>query len=433
MQDTIINAIFAIGNPTKDGNMRKSVILFIVCCLQSLCLMAQTDSLWIFSGKVVDAKTRKPMPFVSVTDRNVGTVTNEEGEFTLKLRKEPERISISYLGYQTRRLTAVECKALEAKRKPVTLSPSSVVLSEIIVEGADAREIVERAIYKIEDNYPRLPNLLRGFYRETVQKRQRFISIAEGVVDVYKSSYARQNWRDGVAILKGRRLLSQRPSDTLSVKLQGGPVLPVQLDVVKERDVLLNAESLDYYSFSFNISEKMGDRMQYVIAIRPRLVLDVPLYNGRLYIDQETLAFTKIELELDMSDTKKATDFILRKKPYSLRFTPRELSVSIDYKTDDDGITRINYIRNVIRFRCDWKRKLFKSNFTVVSEMVVTDRKESEDIHPIKIRDTFNRRDNFYDKVVYFEDPNFWGSENIIEPTEDLLNGIEKIKKRIRE
>jgi len=412
--------------------MRKSVILLFVCCLQSLCLLAQTDSLWIFSGKVIDAKTRKPMPYVSVTDRSVGTVTNVEGEFTLKLRQEPLRVSFSCLGYQTRRLTAAECRELEAKKQPVALSPSTVVLSEIIVEGADAREIVEKAIDKIDVNYPRQPNLLKGFYRETVQKRQRFISIAEGVVDVFKTSYTSQNWRDGVAILKGRRLLSQRPSDTLSVKLQGGPVLPVQLDIVKERDILLNSESLDYYSFSFNVSEKMGDRMQYVIAMRPRLVLDIPLYNGRLYIDQETLAFTKIELELDMSDTKKATDFILRKKPYSLRFTPRELTVAIDYKTDD-GVTRINYIRNVIRFRCDWKRKLFKSNYTVVSEMVVTDRKEGEDIRPIKRRDTFNRRDNFYDKVIYFEDPNFWGSENIIEPTENLLNGIEKIKKRLHD
>ena len=61
----------------------------------------------------------------------------------------------------------------------------------------------------------------------------------------------------------------------------------------------------------------------------------------------------------------------------------------------------------------------------------MTDRKEGKDVKPIKIRDTFNRKDNFYDKVIYFDDPDFWGGENIIEPTEDLLKGIEKIKRRI--
>ena len=372
------------------------------------------------------------MAYVSVTHQHIGTVTNEEGEFTIKLRQTPEAVTFSYLGFQTKVLTASECKDLETKGKPVTLSPRSVVLSEVIVQGADAKNIVLKAIDKIEDNYPRQPNLLRGFYRETVQKRQRFISIAEGVVDVYKSAYHKYDWRDGVTILKGRRLLSQRSSDTLAVKLQGGPVLPVHLDVVKQRDILFSNEQIDNYAFRFGTSEKSGNRMQYVIEVRPNLVQSYALYKGRLYIDQETLAFTKIELELDMNDPDKVTSSILRKKPLGLRFTPKELSVSIDYKTDG-GVTRINYIRNVIRFRCDWKRRLFKSNFTVVSEMVVTDRKEDEGIKPIKSRDTFNRKDNFYDKVIYFEDPEFWGSENIIEPTEDLLNGIEKIKKRLHE
>jgi hypothetical protein len=393
--------------------------------------MAQ-DGVWTFSGKVVDARSRKALSHVSVTDRNVGTVTNEEGEFTLKLKAEPTAVTFSCLGYRTQRLTAAECKALEAEGKAVQLQASSVVLSEIVVKGVDKpRQLVEEAIEKIDVNYPQVPNLLRGFYRETTQKRNRFISVAEGVVDVYKTPYFKMDWRDGVAILKGRRLLSQRKGDTLAVKLQGGPVLPVQLDVVKERDMLLNPNELNNYHFSYKGMKRTGDQMSYVIEIKPAVVVEYPLYNGLLYIDQETLAFTKIELSLDMSNTEKATHSILRKKPLGLRFTPRELTIDIDYKTDN-GITRINYIRNVIRFRCDWKKKLFKSNFTVTSEMVVTDRTEGEGVKPIRVRDTFNRKDNFYDKVIYFEDPDFWGDENIIEPTEDLLEGIEKIKQKLK-
>lgn len=410
--------------------MKKACLLLVtvmLCCLE---MMAQGDSLWIFSGKVIDARTRKAMPFVSVTDRQIGTVTNEHGEFTLKLKYEPRTVTFSYVGYKTRRLSADECKALMAEGKAVQMQASSIVLSDIVVRSNDARDIVLKAIYNIDRNYPREASLMKGFYRETVQKRQRFISVAEGVVDMYKSAYNKHNWRDGVAILKGRRLLSQKPSDTLSVKLQGGPVLPIQLDLVKERDILLNAEELDLYDLSFATPKTKGDRPQYVIELKPRVVTDYALYRGHLYIDQETLAFTKIDLTLDMTDVEKVTRMILRKKPLGLRFTPRELTLSIDYKTDG-GVTRINYIRNVIRFRCDWKRRVFKSNFTIVSEMVVTDRKEGDGIRPIRTRDSFNRSDNFYDKVIYFNDPYFWGSENIIEPTEDLLEGIDKIKRKL--
>ena len=410
--------------------MKRNLILMTIL-LCSLTLAAQTDAVWTFSSKVVDARTRKAMPHVSVTDRTVGTVTNEEGEFTLKLKAEPEAVTFSCLGYKSRRLTAEECRALEAEGKPVQMQASSVVLSEIVVKGIEnPRDLVEQAISKIDTNYPQESNLLRGFYRETTQKRSRFISVAEGVVDVYKTPYFRMDWRDGVAILKGRRLLSQRRADTLAVKLQGGPVLPVTLDVVKDREILLNSKELDNYSFSYRGAQRIGDRMQYVVEIHPMLIVDYPLYEGSLYIDQETLAFTRIDLQLDMRNPDKATQSILRKKPLGLRFTPRELTVTIDYKTDG-GVTRMNYIRNVIRFRCDWKRKLFKSNFTVVSEMVVTDRREGEGVKPIKVRDNFNRRDNFYDKVIFFDDPHFWGDENIIEPTEDLLKGIEKIKQKL--
>lgn len=407
--------------------VRRTYWAILALWLVSLCAMAQDDAVWTLSGKVIDAKTRKPMAHVSVTDHQVGTVTNEAGEFVLKLSKAPERVTFSCLGYKTQHLSAA---AFDGVKVEVRLEPSSVMLDEVVVRGADAKGLVMKAMEKIYDNYPNVPNLLRGFYRETVEKRNHFTGISEGVVDVYKTSYSRESWRDGVAILKGRRLLSQRAGDTLSVKLQGGPVLPIMLDVVKERDILLNEDELRNYSFRYVTMSKADDRNQYVVEIKPQFQLDYALYSGRLYIDQETLAFTRIELSLDMSDQAKVTPMMLKKKPLGLRFTPRELSIYIDYKTDD-GVTRINYIRNVIRFRCDWKRKLFKSNFTVTSEMVVTDRQEGNDVKPIKSRDSFNRKDNFYDQVVYFDDPDFWGNENIIEPTEDLLKGIEKIKKRI--
>ena len=401
--------------------------LFMACCL---CSLAQTDSLWSVRGRVTDSKTKKPLASVSVMSNRVGTVTNADGEFVLKLNAAPREVVFSCLGYQTRRLTAAACRSLEQEGNPVRLQASSVMLDEVVVEGHEARDIVLKAIDRIERNYPHDPNLMRGFYRETVQKRQRFISIAEGVVDIYKTGYQKSDAGDGVKILKGRRLLSQRASDTLAVKLQGGPVLPIILDVVKERDILLNEEELSKYSLRFSTPEMMDGRMQYVVELTPRVTETYALWTGRLYIDRETLAFIKIDLSLDMRSPGKVTEMILRKKPISLRFTPHELSLTADYATEG-GVTRLNYIRNVIRFRCDWKRRLFKSNFNIVSEMVVTDRQEGADIRPIRVRDSFFRHDNFYDKVIYFNDPDFWGPENIIEPTEDLLKGIDKIKKKM--
>ena len=173
----------------------------------------------------------------------------------------------------------------------------------------------------------------------------------------------------------------------------------------------------------------IGDRRQYVVSITPRVQLEYALYYGKLYIDEESLAFTRVELSLDMSDRYKATEVMLVRKPLSVRFRPKEMSLLIDYRQDADGLTRISYIRTTFRFNCDWKRRLFATSFTACCEMVVTNT-TNQDVKPIKGRESFDQRDAFFDKVDYFRDPDVWRDYNIIEPTESLDKAIHRLLKR---
>ena len=380
----------------------------------------------VVSGTVRDARTGDRMAQVSVMVGGSGetVVTNDDGVFTLKTEKEVEKLVVSYVGYRTLR---VNVKEQGNKPLDIRLTPASVQLNEVVVWTNDPRQLMRIAMSKIPENYSRKPELTECFYRETAMKRQNYIYVAEGVLDMYKTSYSKGVWRDRVAIRKGRRLLSPRRKDTLSVKVIGGPVQPVQLDVVKNPDFLLNPEDLENYSFELLPSQMIDDREQFVVAISPLIPQPYALYYGRFYIDRETLAFTRVELELDMSDRQKATNYMLVKKPLGVRFRPREMSLLIDYKTDGN-ITRISYVRNTFRFNCDWKRRLFATSFTAVCEMVVTDR--AEEAHPIDGRQSFDSRDAFYDKVDYFRDPDFWRDYNIIEPSESLDRAIDKLVKR---
>jgi hypothetical protein len=229
-------------------------------------------------------------------------------------------------------------------------------------------------------------------------------------------------------IRKGRRLLSPKKGDTLSVKVMGGPMQPIQLDIVKNTDFLLNAEELAYYDFKMEVPEVIAGRTQFVVGISPRALLPYPLFFGKLYIDQETLAFTRAELSLDMNDHEKATRLMLVKKPFGVRFKPKEMSLLVDYRYVD-GVMHQSYIRTTFRFNCDWKRRLFSTPFTAFCEMVVTSKSDNA-ILPIRGRDSFDRRDAFFDKVDYFLDPVFWQDYNIIEPTESLDRAIDKLLRK---
>ena len=116
-----------------------------------------------------------------------------------------------------------------------------------------------------------------------------------------------------------------------------------------------------------------------------------------------------------------------------LRFRPKQLTMTIAYTTDEQGVTHMSYLRNEMRFNCDWKRRLFASSYTTVSEMVVTDDVAcGSDAKRPKGRASFGLKDRFYDRVEYFDDPDFWADYNIIEPTESLEHAIDKLKKKLK-
>ncbi|MDR0743917.1 MAG: carboxypeptidase-like regulatory domain-containing protein, partial [Tannerella sp.] len=307
--------------------------------------------------------------------------------------------------------------------------PESYNLSEIqVFSWRNPRDLIKAALSKIEDNYVMNPAMLTGFYRETIQKRRRYINISEAVIDIYKGPYNQPADMDRVRVLKGRKLISPKMADTLSVKLQGGPNMAIYMDVVKNPDLLLDQEVIQYYTYKMGESTSIDDRLQYVVHFEPQMLLPYPLYSGTFYIDRETLSFTRAEFKMDMRDKQKVTGAILIEKPRGLRFTPEEVSYVITYKYLG-GKTRLNYIRNDIKFKCDWKRKLFATNYSVTGETVITDRDE-RNIRRIPVKEAFSIRKSLSQEVALYQDENFWGYYNIIEPTESLENAVNKLKKQ---
>ena len=386
------------------------------------------------SGVVRDKESRKKLENVAVSlvGTPIGTVTNAEGVFSLKIPHMDTipQLELSHIGYMNARFSASAPEGSNNMYATILMIPIALQLNEVVAYGNSARRIVEEALERIPKNYPSVESMTSAFYRETVQKGHRYISISEAMLDVYKTSYRQRTTdRDKVQIDKARRLLSQKQSDTLGVKVVGGPNLPLFMDVVKNAYALFDEETLDYYSFVQEPSVFIDDRLQYVISFRPRVKLDYALYVGRVFIDREHLAFTRAEFELDLSDRERAVAAILYKKPLGLRFRPQKVSFLITYR-QHDGVTCLNYICNEMCFKCDWKRRLFSSSYVARSEMVAVDREE----HPERViarRDAFKPYQVFYDIVKEYWSEDFWKDYNIIEPTESLEDAVKKLRKQM--
>ncbi len=396
-----------------------------------LLLAISTHAQQVVSGVVKDRQTGYALSHVSITAEGseAHTVTNDDGRFTLKVKNAPKFIQLSHIGYKTRRHQLNG----QTEGLQILMSSHSVTLDEVIVSSQDPLEIVRAAMKHIPSNYSSQPELKNCFYREVTRRGSRYIAVAEAVMEMYKSSYAYGPERDAVGILKGRRLMNMKSKDTLGVKIQGGPVMPLMADVAKNPDYMLNYHDLAQCTLSMELPTKIDGRLHYVVRVEPMAVTTYPLMGGLLYIDQESFTITRAELQLDVRDWRRASEYMLVRKPMGLRFRPKQLTMTIAYMTDEQGITHMSYLRNEMRFNCDWKRRLFASSYTAVSEMVVTDKVAlGADAKRPKGRSSFGLKDRFYDRVEYFDDPAFWADYNIIEPTESLEHAIDKLKKKLR-
>lgn len=404
------------------------ILLFILLEFPVNMVMGQIVEI---TGKVKNIKNKKPLgnAEISIPGSNIGTVTNSDGYFSLKFPKEiiSQVLKVDLIGYEGVKLPIPQ-DTLHQKDLTIFLIPSGKVLDEVMVYGGDPKDIVAKALKKIPDNYSMHNNVFQGFYRETVQKGNRYISISEAMVDLLKKPYSNRNTQgEKVSIYKGRRLMSPKVTDTLAIKLMDGPLLPINFDAVKNGNHLFTNEEIDNFNFTMLPVTIIDNRPHYSIGFKPRVELSYPLHQGVFYIDTQSLTISRVEFALDMKNKSKVTQAILQKKPRGLRFKPIEVSGVVTYRTHE-GKSYINYVTTILKFNCDWKRRLFASAYTTVAEMVMVDRNDSPQ-NISQFANSYGKRKIFSDLVDNYWEEDFWKDYNIIEPSESLEKAVKKLKK----
>lgn len=404
--------------------------LLVIFILFPAAVIAQRDSddFYVISGTVKDAEQRNPIPYATVIipGTHVGTVANAQGYFSLKIKKDAdsENIRISHLGYEPR-IFAIE----RDKREEVTflLQAHSVNLQEVIFRPLNARDIVFGALERVKQNYPQQPFMLTAFYRETIKKRRDYVSIAEAIVDIRKESYKENSADDRTKLIRGRKSGSVKNVDTLLVKLQGGPHVALLMDLVKNNYMVVSLNNIDHYTYEMLDLAFIDGETHYVIGFEPAVALEYPLFRGKLYISNESLAIAMADFGLDLSDKAKATREFVRKKPAKLRFTPLDTRYLVKYQ-EIDGTYYLSYLRSDLEFYSNWRRKIFRTRYNIMFEMAVMDR-SNEELRDFTRKESFKQRSILADLVpVYFED-NFWGEYNFIEPDIDIQEAIKKLNR----
>jgi len=380
------------------------------------------------TGLVKHFRNGKPIPFanVFVPYQSVGTVTNAEGVFEMLLPvDEPvDSIMVSCMGY-----TGTTLFPLEFLQGPVEvgLIPYRFQIDELIVRPQDPHLLIQGMLDQKRENYTTEPELLTAFFREVAQQDDKYISLSEAVVDIYKTSYL-MTGNDLVQLKKGRRGSNAETSEFVSLVVEGGLYHTMQLDIMKYGIDFLDPEMFEYYDYSFERQITYNGRQTFIVFYGFKDELQIPGFSGKLYIDVETLGLVRAEFDITEESLKHAYSVLIRKVPKGYRIRPRYAKYVVEYRSYN-GKWNLHQARSEVSLRLRMKRNRkkpgYSCSFLATSEFVITGKAEGE-FTRIKYRDASKPGDILYEQVAD-TDSEFWGNETAILPEEPLLKTIKKL------
>lgn len=397
----------------------------------SISQKAPTDSsgFIIIGGKIIDKETKTPIPFATVAIEKIGlgTISNFDGVFNLRIPKyhTKSNILVSHLGYES---LIIPIAIIKDKMYNLYIQPRYIPIQEIFIRNIDAKGIVKTAIENRLSNYYNQEIYLTSFYREGVKRNNNYLSYAEAVFKVFKSAYDKGTGADQVRLLKSRKLELPDRRDTLVVKLKSGIKGALDLDIVKSLPDFIDPDYMDNYVFTKTDIVAHDSRSAYAIAFEQKPTISQPLYSGTLYIDVEKLILLSAEFGVNPKYVEKAANLFVLKKDRKINIRPEEVRYTVKYR-QWDGKYYIHHIRGDLSFKVRERHQLFANTYSLFLEYV------GIQIDTVNVQ-RFTRRETIRPNIVFSDgnytyDSNFWGNLNIISPEDDIHKALTKINPKI--
>ena len=290
----------------KDCKMKSVTILFFILTSVSL---SQSIS---FTGKILNLKTGKPIPYVNIGVEGTyyGTSSNELGKFKIRLKKGTHNLIISCVGYKTEKstITVPDKKNLLIKLKPIPIK-----LPEVIVNAKEnpAYEIIRKAIANKEKNKKGLFNYRYDFYSKNILKSGKEITLIEedigegfndlqkGIKELKTEIHHTENVSKKFFEFGDMNFLEKKIIDFTDDSLKLGKFI---------FHLPLSKFAFDYYDYKLIGLQQNNNKILYKIEVIPLSKIR-PTFKGTLFIEDSSYALVKLNLKLANRNLMPFTDF----------------------------------------------------------------------------------------------------------------------------
>jgi hypothetical protein len=416
----------------KNDTLRYSVInkYIIIYRISSSPEISEVKTEWEvrnISGKISDSESGEPLPFatIGIMSKGKGTITNNNGEFLLKITHDciDDSLSVSFLGYFGRQIPVKQ--ALE-NNFTIKMMREYISIPEIIIRNQSPQEILRKAYNSIPRNFGTSPASLTGFYREAVMKKTELQIYSEAILQIYKSAYSGTIFGD----LKSRKIENTGRKDTLTVRLKAGLNSCLILDGARNFFDFLLPENYSQYDYRTTDIITVGEESAFVIEFIQKPGIEVPRFKGTIYINTYNFAIEKAEFEINSAYILQSKEDYVSYQSKGFSMWPVSVKYTVSYRNINDRYF-LNHVRGDLGFEAKQKKRLFKTSFNVFFELAITDvsltnvlRFDREEVAPV--HSVFSRTMKNYDPV-------FWGNLDFLKPEDNLLQSLKNMNVKLQE
>ncbi|WP_436516259.1 carboxypeptidase-like regulatory domain-containing protein [Ekhidna sp. To15] len=314
--------------------MIKKSLIACMLLISMTSILAQ-ESMRI-SGKVIDALTGEPLAFshVGIFNSSYGTVSNIDGDFSLIIPSQflKDQLSASYIGYG---LKSIPVSTLSTEDQLVIKLKSTVTeLPELVISNRE-KSIMEEAIEAIPGNHDQNKMQLRAFWRASIwNETDNYVQMTEYAFDMYRHGAIGEE-ENAMKILRGR--VARDTSFFADIGGMQIGVTPPTLFVsslLKEHP-LLDPKVLKKHDYKITDATSYNGRAVFVVSFQPKRKARGKLFEGKILLDTETLAFVKISFRklISPEDPEKVFD----------RMSLASMVVGLGKSTMDKYENELNY------------------------------------------------------------------------------------------
>lgn len=248
---------------------------------------------WLVRGAVSDAATGQPLAAATVQLAGTyrGTIANDEGEYSLKVRLLPATLKVSCIGYlsQEREVTS------PGERVDFALTPVPFQLDPIVVTAEVSAERIMRQVIRRKQAWrPGLASYqAQAYARRVLENEEGIVSIGELASEVY---WERE--RGLREVVKSRRVTRNLEAQEAYISAFAGFANFYDDDIPFIGHTLIgptHPDALKHYRFHLIGQRYLDDQAVFDISIEPKNKLQAAFVGRVSVLDGD---FTLLEVEL---------------------------------------------------------------------------------------------------------------------------------------